>query len=92
MIREESVGWDFKKFFWAFAAVGAREETSEGVAEGLVRIGLFVEGEIVVIVVVDWEEEEEEEEVSPLAGRVEVLSWVMLDVVEIGLERIVVDL
>lgn len=88
MIREESVGWDFKKFFWAFAAVGAREETSEGVAEGLVRIGLFVEGEIVVIVVVDWEEEE----VSPLAGRVEVLSWVMLDVVEVGLERIAVDL
>lgn len=88
MIREESVGWDLKKFFWAFAAVGAREETSEGVAEGLVRIGLFVEGEIVVIVVVDWEEEE----VSPLAGRVEVLSWVMLDVVEIGLERIAVDL
>lgn len=81
MTREESVGCDFRKFFCAFAAVGAREETSEGVAEGRVRIGLFVEGEIVVIVVVGWEEE-----LSPLAGRVEVLSWVILDVVKIRLE------
>lgn len=32
-----------------------------------------------VIVVVDWEEDE----VSPLAGRVEVLSWVILNVDEV---------
>lgn len=47
---------------------------SDDVAEVRVRIGLFVEGEMVVIFV----EEEEEDVVSPFAGMVEVLSCVIL--------------
>lgn len=73
-MREESVGWVVRNCFCAVEAVGAREEISEGDAEGRVRIGWFVEGEIVVIV-----SGEGEEVVSPLAGRVEVLSWVIVE-------------
>jgi len=50
-------------------------EIWEDVAEERVRIGLFVEGEIVVIVA---EEEDVLLVVSPLVGWVEVLSCVMV--------------
>lgn len=48
-------------------------------AEGRVRIGLFVEGEIVVIVL-----GEAEDVVSPFAGMVEVLSCVIVEVNRLG--------
>lgn len=48
-------------------------------AEGRVRIGLFVEGEIVVIVL-----GEAEDVVSPFAGMVEVLSCVIVEVSGLG--------
>lgn len=75
--REESVGWDFRKDFCACRAVMGSWEISAVVAEGRVRIGLFVEGEMVVIVSVEGDEDGL---VSPLAGMVEVLSCVILRV------------
>lgn len=78
--REESVGWDFRKDFWAARAVEGRSEISEVLAEGRVRMGLLVLGEIVVIVEGEEGDVDVDVVVSPLAGIVEVLSCVMFAV------------
>lgn len=75
--RDCRVGWDFRKDFWAFRAVVGREEIWEGEAEGRVRMGWLVVGDMVVMVC--GLALEEDVVVSPLGGSVEVLSWVILD-------------
>ena len=49
-IREERVGWVLQKDWNALRAVIGSSEISEDVADCRVRIGLLVDGEIVVMV------------------------------------------
>lgn len=73
--RDCKVGWDCLKDLYAFRAVVGNFETWSGVADVRVRMGLLVEGEIVVIVSA---EEDVLLVVSPLVGCVDVLSCVIL--------------
>lgn len=72
-VRDFRVGCDLRKSWNAFRAVCGSCEICEGVAESLVKIGLLVDGDMVVIFSVPLLEV-----VSPLLGCVDVLSCVIL--------------